>query len=65
MNRFDDCRVLPIDVDLDEDVAMSGLRAWESQRFRPELQLALRIRLQQFRAFFITGCGSVGTRLVS
>jgi 16S rRNA (cytosine1407-C5)-methyltransferase len=54
LGRFDDCRVLPIDIDLDEDVAMSGLPSWEGQRFRPELQLALRIRPQQFyEPFFI------------
>ncbi|MGE0056453.1 MAG: RsmB/NOP family class I SAM-dependent RNA methyltransferase [Dehalococcoidia bacterium] len=54
LNRFDDCRVLPIDVPLDTDVSMPGLQSWEGHRFRSDLQLALRIRPQEFyEPFFI------------
>jgi tRNA (cytosine49-C5)-methyltransferase len=54
LNRFDDCRVLPIDVDVERDVRMSGLRSWEGQRYHEDLQLALRIRPQEFfEPFFI------------
>jgi 16S rRNA C967 or C1407 C5-methylase (RsmB/RsmF family) len=54
LNRFDECRVLPIDVGIGPDVSMPGLRSWEGTRFHPDLQLALRIRPQEFyEPFFI------------
>jgi 16S rRNA C967 or C1407 C5-methylase (RsmB/RsmF family) len=54
LNRFEDCRVLPIEVPLDAGVSMPGLPSWEGTRFRPDLRLALRIRPQEFyEPFFI------------
>ncbi len=54
LNRFKDCRVLPIEVDLDRDVQMAGLRSWEGQKFHPDLTMALRIRPHEFfEPFFI------------
>ena len=54
LNRFDDCSVLPIDVAIDAEVSMPGLRSWEGTRFDPSLQQALRIRPQEFfEPFFV------------
>lgn len=54
LRRFDDCRVLPVDVAVGAEVAMPGLRSWEGTRFHPDLQMALRVRPQRFyEPFFI------------
>lgn len=54
LNRFADCRVLPIDVAVEPEVRMSGLPGWQGQRFHPDLRMALRIRPDPyFEPFFI------------
>jgi 16S rRNA C967 or C1407 C5-methylase (RsmB/RsmF family) len=54
LNRFPECEVLPIELNIPSDVRMAGFRSWQGQRFRPELTQALRIRPQEhFEAFFV------------
>lgn len=54
LNRFEDCRVLPIGLDMGKGINMPGLGAWNGQRFHPDIQQALRIRPHPFfEPFFV------------
>ncbi len=54
LSRYDDCRVLPIEIDFDYDVRMAGLRSWDGHNFHPDVSMALRIRPHEFyEPFFV------------
>lgn len=52
--RFPDASVVPVDLDLGDDVSMPGLTSWQGKSFHPSLSDAIRVRPSEFfEPFFV------------